>query len=271
MEQQAPGPPTPVPTGAAGRSRRRAALEFGRELVVVLAAIAVYFLVRGLTEGSKDDALRNARWLLDFERATWMAWEDEGQDLIIGRQSMVTLFNWVYMYGHWPVIAVVGLWLYLRRPQMFFLVRNACLISGAFGILVFATFPVAPPRLLGSEFVDTVTLHSKAYRVLQPPAFVNQYAALPSLHFGWNMLVGWALIREGRYLPVRLFGWVLPVLMALAIVLTANHFIVDGFAGAAVAFAGLWIAIRLRRIKLPSQVSAWFWGDAEVPDAKAAA
>ncbi len=271
MEQQAPGRPSPAPEGAPGRSRRRATLEFVRELVVVLAAVAAYFLVRGLTEGSKDDALRNARWLLDFERATWIAWEDEGQDLIVGRQSMVTLFNWVYMYGHWPVIAVAGSWLYLRRPQMFFMVRNAFLISGAFGILVFATFPVAPPRLLDSEFVDTVTIHSKSYRVLQPPAFVNQYAAMPSLHFGWNLLIGWALIRESRYWPLKLFGWVLPVLMALAIVLTANHFVIDGFAGAAVAFAGLWIAMLLRRIALPPQVSAWLWGDSEVPPVRVAA
>ncbi|MBI5947684.1 MAG: phosphatase PAP2 family protein [Chloroflexi bacterium] len=271
MEQQAPGGPAPALGEAAGRSRRRAALEFGRELVVVLAAVAAYFLVRGLTEGSRDDALRNARWLLDFERATWTAWEDEGQDLIVGHSSMVTLFNWVYMYGHWPVIAVAGAWLYLRRPHTFFLLRNACLISGTIGIVVFATFPVAPPRLLDSEFVDTVTLHSRAYRVLQPPAFVNQYAAMPSLHFGWNLLVGWALVREGRYWPVRLFGWVLPVLMALAIVLTANHFVIDGIAGAAVALAGLAVAILLRRIALPPRISPWFWGDPEIPPARVAA
>ena len=78
--------------------------------------------------------------------------------------------------------------------------RNAGWImdAGVVGIIVFATFPVAPPRLLDVGMVDTVTQQSHAYRVLQPPSLVNRYAAMPSFHAGWDLLMGMALVREGR-------------------------------------------------------------------------
>jgi membrane-associated phospholipid phosphatase len=133
-------------------------------------------------------------------------------------------------------------------------VRNALLISGAIGLVIFATFPVAPPRLTDLAVVDTVTLHSNAYRVLQPPAFVNQYAAMPSLHFGWDLLIGLALIRTATSRPMRLLGWIMPVLMAVAVILTANHYILDVFAGGAVALTGLLFAWCLQRIPLRSML-----------------
>jgi membrane-associated phospholipid phosphatase len=92
-----------------------------------------------------------------------------------------------------------------------------------------------------------VTLHSNSYRVLQPPAFTNQYAAVPSLHFGWNMITGMALVHGARRLLVRIFGLLLPVAMGAAVVLTANHFILDVVAGAAVALLALWLARRLQQ------------------------
>jgi hypothetical protein len=104
-------------------------------------------------------------------------------------------------------------------------------------------FPVAPPRLADIGLVDTVTQHSNAYRVLQPKAFTNQYAAVPSLHFGWDLLIGIALVTNARWLAVRVFGAVVPVLMFAAIVLTANHYIFDAIAGGAVALTGLGLAL----------------------------
>jgi membrane-associated phospholipid phosphatase len=140
------------------------------------------------------------------------------------------------------VIIAVGTWLSLRRPSSYTLLRNAFVISGAIGLVIFATFPVAPPRLANLAVVDTVTLHSYAYRVLQPPAFVNQYAAVPSLHFGWNLLIGLVLIRTASAWPWKVFGCILPVLMAYAVIATANHFILDVVAGAGMALTGLLFA-----------------------------
>jgi len=227
---------------AASRPARAA-----RETVLVIFAYLAYFGVRGLTEGNYDLAIDNAGAIVHLEKALGFFWEPAIQRLILDQKWVVRAANEVYIFGHWPVIAAVAVWLFMRRPRTYSLLRNAFFISGAIGIIVFATFPVAPPRLAGIGLVDTITLHSNSYRVLQPPAFVNQYAAVPSLHFGWNLLIGIALFTQSPRVVMRAFGAVVPLMMASAIVLTANHYVFDAVAGAVVALAGLAVAYMLQR------------------------
>jgi hypothetical protein len=87
--------------------------------------------------------------------------------------------------------------------------------------------------------IDTVTDRSFAYRVLQPPGLLNTYAAMPSLHFGSKLLVGIAVLRATTNPLVRIGADLLPVAMVVAVVATANHFVLDAVAGAAVARTGL--------------------------------
>ena len=99
------------------------------------------------------------------------------------------------------------------------------IISGLIGFVFFAVVPMAPPRFVLPEIVDTVTESSSGYRALQPPALTNQYAALPSLHFGWNLLLGIVLFQATTRIPVRAFAVGMPVAMAFAVVATANHYV----------------------------------------------
>lgn len=211
----------------------------GIEVLLILGAFFMYFLVRGFTEGSPEAAHENANRVLELEENLGFAWEVAWQGYITDSHTLVTFVNWIYMWGHWPFIAVVAAWLLFWHPREYRLLRNAFLVSGGIGLLIFASFPVAPPRFLDMGLVDTVTAHSKSYRVLQPPALVNQYAAVPSLHFGWNLLVGITLIRVAHSPLVRVLGVLSPIAMFFAIVLTGNHFIVDAVAGGLVALAGL--------------------------------
>lgn len=215
-----------------------AAREIG---LVALAAIA-YFGVRNLTAGSAAAAVENAERLLRLERALHVAWEAWLQAQVVGHDVVVTVANWVYIWGHWPVILTVGVVLYRHRRDRYRLLRDAMFVSGAIGFLFFALFPVAPPRLLDLPLVDTVTERSNAYRALQPPGLTNQFAAFPSLHFGWNVLVGVALWGASRRLLVRAFAVASPLAMAAAVVVTANHFVVDVAAGLAVVLVGLAVA-----------------------------
>ena len=91
-------------------------------------------------------------------------------------------------------------------------------------------------------FVDTVTLHSQAYRVLQPPAFTNPYAAMPSFHVGWDLLVGIALVREGGRAWTRVVGTALPVLMLVTVVATGNHYLLDAVVGDTIVLGQLSLA-----------------------------
>lgn len=216
-----------------------------REALLMLGTVLVYFGVRGLTEGSVERAVENAHTLVRLERWFGIYWEPAFQRLVTADQLLLTLANWVYIWGHWPVIILVAGWLFLRHPGEYRVIRTAILVSGGIGLLIFMLFPVAPPRLAGLGLLDTVTTYSHSYRVMQPPALVNQYAAFPSLHFGWDLLIGIALVRTAGGLW-RWLGYLLPVLMFLAVVTTANHFIIDPLGGGALALFGLLIARRLR-------------------------
>jgi membrane-associated phospholipid phosphatase len=112
---------------------------------------------------------------------------------------------------------------------------------------VFVSYPVAPPRLAGLGLVDTVTEQSHAYRVLQPPAFVNQYAAMPSLHAGWDLLVGMAIFSAATSVVLKAVGVAMPILMMTAVVATANHYILDVVAGVVLVLLGHLVALQLEK------------------------
>jgi membrane-associated phospholipid phosphatase len=228
--------------------RRSGALnQLLRQSGLVVAAVTLYFGVRGMTEADPGPALRNAGRLMALERVLHLDWERALQQTIGAWPPAATVFNWIYIYGHWPVIAASLSWLVLRHPDVFARARNAILMSGGVGLLVFMTVPVAPPRLADMGLVDTVTEQSSAYRLLQPAAFTNQYAALPSLHVGWNLIISLAVIAAVRRVWVRVVAVSATVLMDLAVVVTANHYVLDVVAGAAVAVGAWLVAARVAR------------------------
>ncbi len=149
------------------------------------------------------------------------------------------------------MIVATLVWLGTAQPANYRRLRNAMFISGGIGLVIFAFYPVAPPRLIDRPFVDTVTELSRSYRVLQPPALVNKFAALPSLHVGWNFLVGVFVWRHAGRRAFRWLGVLSPVLMTFAVVLTANHYVVDAAAGIVVALVGLKIANRQTSVSRP--------------------
>lgn len=219
------------------------------ELSLLLPAYFAYHLVRGAMNGRADEAFVNGARLIQIEQALGIFWELSLQALILESQLLIAFFNGVYIWGHIPVIVGLAIWIFIFRPAVFARYRNAFLISGAIGLVFFITLPVAPPRFFGEAgFVDTVTLHNSAYRVLQPPALVNQYAALPSLHFGWNLLMGLAVFETTRSWLTKGLAMFMPTLMLAGIIVTGNHYILDAVLGAVVALAALWLAGRLHRL-----------------------
>ncbi len=227
-------------TTIAQRAGRIATSRGVREVAIVGVAVYLYFFVRGLMHGQEHRAFDHARWLVDFEQRLGFFWEPTIQEWALRYDWLGTAANWVYIWAHWPVIVGTLVWLLVRHREQYPIFRNAMLISGGIGLVCFMLFPMAPPRFLGDlGFVDTVTLHSNAYRVLQPPSLTNQYAAMPSLHCGWDLLMGIALVTQARLRIVRFIGVILPLLMISATVLTANHYILDGIVGMALATFGL--------------------------------
>jgi membrane-associated phospholipid phosphatase len=214
---------------------------------LVLVLVCIYFGVRGLTVGSTEDALDHAHDIWAFEQHLHIDIEEALQAPASRSETVVTIANWIYIWGHWPIIVVTMLWLLRWHSDVFRRLRDAMMLSGAIGMVLYATYPVAPPRLAGLGLIDTVSESSRAYRVLQPPTFVNQYAAMPSLHAGWDLLVGISIVTAASTVALRIIGYALPSLMAVAVVLTANHYVIDVVAGVLLVLLARVAALALER------------------------
>jgi hypothetical protein len=210
-----------------------------RECAIFAAAYLTYFGVRALTEGKVPEALANAGRIAHVERLFGVDWEGAAQSAILGHDALVRLANWVYIFGHWPLLLLSGVLLFRYRRREYYLLRDVCLISGAIGLVIFALFPVAPPRLAGSGVVDTITYYAGGYRTVLPSSLVNEYAAMPSFHAGWSVLLGIVVFRASSRWPLRAFAVLMPAAMVVAVVVTANHFVLDVFVGTAIVLATL--------------------------------
>lgn len=241
----------PLPTVAEPQTahRSRPYLDALWQLVVAAGGYIVYSLSVGAVHWAgaeaarRSAALANASHIVACERALGLFHERAWQDVLAANAASMQFFNAVYMWGHLPLIAVLAVWLYVRHRPDFRLTRNAVLISGGLALIVFQLFPVAPPRLLpGFGFVDTAAKVSGVYDTVEPKIFFNPYAAMPSMHVGWVLLMGLALWRHAGWRIARWFGAVLPLFMAVAVVATGNHYFLDALSGVATALLGLWLA-----------------------------
>ena len=217
------------------------------DLALIVAAFLLYYIVRGSVVDRATEATSRAIRLVELEQRLGLFWEGQLQAWVMSSELLVKLFNGIYVYAHFPLVAAIGLWLFFFHRNNYVFFRNAFLISGAIGLIMFNLFPTAPPRLLPWPYgpVDTMAAFSRINYDIQPAAFVNHYAALPSLHFGWNLLLGLAVVWSTRNIVARTFGAVMPIAMGLAVVVTANHFILDVLLGTVVALFGLGLAVLL--------------------------
>jgi hypothetical protein len=223
-----------------------------RELALVAAGLLIYYLIRGFVADEFAEARAHALAIVQVERALHIFREPQLQHLLAGSLPQIQFWDAVYFWGHAPVIVAVGLWLYLQHREHYSLIRNSFLLSALAGLLVYWLYPVAPPRLLpGFGFVDTMQRYSSmSYQAQSLKPFVNEFAAVPSLHFGWSLLIGIGIIRAAQHPIGRACGALLPILMLIAIIATANHFVFDAAAGLVICLGALGGAIALRRWKL---------------------
>lgn len=208
------------------------------ELAVWTSLYGLYLAVRGLSISSGDEALENARSVIDTERALGLFREASLQDTLSALQQASSAY---YLVGFAPLLVGVLVWLALRDPDRYRQLRTVLLLSIALATIVHVLLPVAPPRLVpGLGIADTVGLdHSgSAFAGIR----FNPYAAMPSMHVGWSLLLGLFAFHAARSTLARIFFAAHPAAMALAVTVTGNHYFLDSLAGIAVALAalGLW-------------------------------
>jgi len=220
------------------------------ELALVAIAFLLYFIVRANVIDRPAVALENARQVVDLEQALGIHAEAAWQSAIIDTRLFVRFFNFVYFWLDFPLIAVVGLWLYFRRRPQYTFMRDAILFSGAMALIAYNLFPVAPPRLLPEAgLLDTLQIYNNAsYQAQSTQFFVNPYAAMPSLHVGWAVLMALGVTRA---LPGNRLVLVLAVAHVVAqstsTVFTGNHYFLDWAGGLTAASLGLVFAVFMQR------------------------
>jgi len=252
-------------SGLAASAARRQAIRFwqftGRiglhEVVAVVVSFLVYFVIRGAVVGRAGEAIVRGIRLIELEQRLGIYHELEMQSWILGNYWLIKAMNWIYFWGHMPLVIVFAVWLYAWHRHTYRLVRNAFLASGAIGVVVYWLFPVAPPRLIPfSGFIDTMAMFDRVgYNAQETRGLVNEFAAVPSLHFGWSLLLGLAVAWVGRRPILWVFGVAWPVAMFFAVVMTGNHFILDAVLGGIVSFAGLGVALAFERAR--PHATAW--------------
>jgi hypothetical protein len=216
------------------------------ELCLVAGLFLAYKFTRVLIDGSTADAFSNARRVLDVESALHLPSELGLQHLLLESDALTRLANAYYAGVHFPLTATFLVWLFVRHRSTYYRVRTRLALLTGLALVVHTLFPLAPGRMLeGAGFVDTAALYGPSvYGSPQQDSLSNQFAAMPSLHFGWALLVAISVITLTRSRWRWL--WLLhPAVTLTVIVSTGNHYWLD----AAVAALLLVVAGRL--------VAAW--------------
>ncbi|MEV0318506.1 phosphatase PAP2 family protein [Streptomyces sp. NPDC050658] len=222
-----------------------------RELLLVAGLFLVYKFGRQLANGHTGEAFRNAHHVWDAERSLHLPGEGTVQGWLLGSDSLVHMANTYYATVHFPATALFLVWLYLRRPRHYVWARRVLAALTAAALVLHLTFPLAPPRMLDAAgLVDTGQVYGPTVYGAAPQtdSMANQFAAMPSLHFGWALMVAVGLIvattSRWRWL------WLLhPLITLLVVVGTANHYWLD----AIVVTALLGIALAVLRLPPPGR------------------
>jgi PAP2 superfamily len=216
------------------------------EVATIIGLYGIYEVVRGQGHASLGVAREHTDGIVALERHLHLFGERTVQQAAHWVPGLPTLLGIAYIAMHFLGTAAFLIWLYRTHPERFPLVRNALIVATGVALSIYLLYPVAPPRLAGLGFVDTVTRNAKVNLSSDLlGSFYNPFAAVPSLHFGYALLVGVTVAVLAKSRVARVFGWTYPAVMLLVIVATGNHFFFDAAGGALAIGIGFVAASRL--------------------------
>src|SRR5437588_4821425 len=209
-----------------------------RQLLLGVGAYMLYELVRAVVYGSAYSPgykpFGDATKIINLERLLHVFAEPSIQAWVAGQHWLMDLADWTYLNAHYFVSIGALLFIYLRRNDSFYFVRNVFMIAMALALVGYALYPTAPPRLMpewgftdsvsqfvtggtGSIWVDRGAGH----------AFLNFYAAVPSMPVCFATIVGVTMARLVRRRAARIAWCLYPLFVTFVVVATANHYLTD--------------------------------------------
>ena len=201
------------------------------EAGLLFALYGLWMFAGSFTVMSPDGALPRARWLWHAERVLYLPSETSVQRLFLPHPLLIQASNLYYDILHFPVLGVCLVWLFVRHRDQYPRIRTTVVLFTAASLLI-QFIPVAPPRLLpGTGLVDTAVKYGQSVYSWHGGFDPDELSAMPSVHVGWALIVAIAVITVSR----SRWRWLAagyPLLTLLVVVVTANHFWLDGIAAA---------------------------------------
>ncbi|MEU5597349.1 phosphatase PAP2 family protein [Streptomyces sp. NPDC020298] len=229
----------------------RTRLRWWTELPLILLVYGCYSAGRLLARGDVSGAVDHGLAILRIEKALHLNAEHPLNRLFTREAWLGVPADFWYASLHYLVTPAILIWLFRSRSHLYRAARTWLMTSTFIGLIGFVLLPTCPPRLLsaGHGFVDTMAEYSsygwwgaEASAPRGMGGMTNQYAAMPSLHVGWALWCGVMLWRYGGTRTAKAAGVAYPLLTAIVVMGTANHYFLDAVAGVAVMGVGLLLA-----------------------------
>jgi hypothetical protein len=227
-----------------------------RQLSLFVVAELCYEAVRGVADGQRMTAIANGEHVISFEKSIHSFFEPNLQAFFLGHRWVIDFANFMYMNSHFVVTTAFLVWLYLFRNQHFYFVRNMFMVAMGLAVVGYALLPTAPPRMF-DDFTDTITQFAQVnHDSGLVKLFINPYAAIPSMHVAFSSMIGVTGALLARHTVTRIFWCAYPVVVFWVVIVTANHFWVDGAIGLLVAALA---AITARQVLARVRPAVWSW------------
>jgi hypothetical protein len=235
-----------------GRQRLAATAVLTGETALVLGLFALWQFAGSFSVMGPAGALSRARWLWHAERLLRLPDEASLQRAFLPHPLLVQALNLYYAALHFPVLIACMIWLFARHRDHYTRLRTTLVAFTGLCLLI-QLIPVAPPRMLpGIGMIDTAVRYGQSVYATAAGFEPDQLSAMPSVHVGWAILVAIVVIGSART-RWRWLAAAYPALTTLAVVVTANHFWLDGIVAGVLLVAVLLAQAGGRRLVVHTQ------------------
>jgi membrane-associated phospholipid phosphatase len=236
---------------AAGNRLPKGWGDFARQIAILVSVDLAYTFVRGIVDSEKALAVTHGQDVISFEKSIGLFFEPSWQAFFLPAQWVIDFANQVYLNAQFSIALGFLLWLYMFRNESYYFVRNMFVVAMGLALVGYTLYPTAPPRMFPEYgFVDTINDFSNVnHDSSLAKIFINPYAAVPSMHCAFAMMIGASGIMVCRRWWAKAWWAFWPLLVSWVTVVTANHYWIDAALGWLVALAAAGIAWQLARVR----------------------
>jgi membrane-associated phospholipid phosphatase len=239
-------------------------IDLVRQIVLFCGAYWLYRLVRGMVDGRAAEAFHNARGVVSIERHLGLFIEPSVNAWATAHPIINDFASWMYVNSHFAITTVTLAWLYLRRNERFYFVRNMFMVAMGIALVGYVLVPTAPPRMMPEwGFTDSVVAFTGVnHDTGSAGVLFNPFAAIPSMHVAFSLMLGLTMATLVRRRWAKVLWCLYSPVVTFVVIATANHWWFDAFLGAAVAAVS---ALCAQSLFARARPEVWSWNPAARP------